>query len=267
MLDEILLLVNTIQPLRFEDEGGDGGDGGDGGGGDGGDGDGNKDTGKTFTQEQVNAIMKKEKETYQKQKKTLMQQLEDIKANKNLSDQEKTDLETQIEDLRKQTMTTEELAKEDKTKTLKAHKKEVDKITEESNLWKQRYTTSTIERSIVDASIESKAFHPEQIVALLTPKTRLVEELDESGKSTGQLIPKVEFETVDEDDKPVKLDLSPAEAVKKMTEEDKYANLFKSDRTSGFGVHTTSSSKKSNKPETVSDIIARRREQKKKGTS
>jgi len=199
----------------------------------------------TFTQEQVNAIMKKEKEIYQKKQSEIMGQLNILKDSKNLTDKEKSDLENQINDLRKQTMTTEELSKEQISKLEKSHKSSMDKLSEEKDIWKQRFTDSTIEKAIIDAAIENNAFYPEQIVALLTPKTQLVEELDAEGKTTGNLIPKVNYETIDEKGKIIELVLHPKEAVKKMTEENKYANLFKSDRTSGFGVNTLGSSMKS----------------------
>ena len=57
------------------------------------------------------------------------------------------------------------------------------------------------------------------------------------------MIAKVEFSDTDKEGKPVTLDLTIAEAVKRMSEMDEYANLFKSEGTGGVGGVNRGSSK------------------------
>ncbi len=68
----------------------------------------------------------------------------------------------------------------------------------------------------------------------LAPATRLVPELDEDNKPTGQLIPRVKVTTV-KDGKPVPMEMTVTEAVKWMSEQDEHAPLFNSGATGGLG--------------------------------
>ncbi len=66
--------------------------------------------------------------------------------------------------------------------------------------------------------------------------TRLVEDLDAEGRSTGEFIPKVKFNDTDAEGKPITLDLTAKEAVKRMKElPERFGNLFKSNLSGGLG--------------------------------
>ena len=191
--------------------------------------------GKAFTQDDVNRLLADEKRKHQASTRKALEELEAIKAKSNLTDQERVDLEGRLENMKNELMTKEELAKKEQDKITRKFTEDLNKVTGERDSWQQRFTNSTIQRTITDASVASKAFSPRQIVAILQPDTRLVEALDSEGKPTGEMIAKVEFSDVDKEGKPVTLDLTIAEAVKRMSEMDEYANLFKTDGAGGVG--------------------------------
>ena len=192
-------------------------------------------TPKTFTQDDVNRLLAKEKRDAQTKQQKLVEELEALKTSANLTAEERTALETRIENLRQEYMTKEELTKREKDKLKKDMETSMQTLTTERDGWKNRYTDATIMRNITDAAAENKAYRPQQIVAILRSTTRLVEALDGEGKPTGELIPKVTLSDVDKDGKSVTLDLSVKDAVKRMREMGEYANLFVGEGTGGVG--------------------------------
>ena len=226
----------------FDDAGasdpGDPGDPGAGGAGDTGDKGGDKGNG-VFTQDQVDKIIAERLDRQKKQYSTAISELEALKAKSQLTAKERKDLEERIETMRSELLTKEEIAEQEKTKIQRKYKEDVDRLGSERDSWLKRYTDSTIIRSITDAAMSNEAFSPEQIVALLQNKTSLVEALDSEGKPSGELIPKVKFTDADKDGKPVTLDLTVGEAVKRMTEIGRYFNLFKGKGTGGAGATNT----------------------------
>lgn len=190
---------------------------------------------KTFTQDQLNAILAEDRRKAKAQNEKIASELEALKSKANLSAQEREDLETRVESLRSEFMTKEEMLKQEKDRETKKLKTELDTKIKESENWRSRFTESTITRSITDAAVSTDAFSPKQIVAQLLPNTRLVEEVDESNQPTGQYVAKVKITDKDKDGKPITLDLTVHEAVKKMSEQDDFANLFKGKGTGGLG--------------------------------
>jgi hypothetical protein len=190
---------------------------------------------KQFTQEDVNKFLAADRRKHQEKIQNAMDELEALKTKATLTDEERTALEGRIETFKRELMTKEELAKKDREKLEKQYKDDQLKLSTERDNWKNRYVESTIVRAITDAAVLTKAFVPEQIVAIVRPMTRLVEELDSEGKPTGNLIPKVTLSDVDKTGKSVTLELSTAEAVKRMREMDRYLNLFQSEGVGGVG--------------------------------
>ncbi|KKK45456.1 hypothetical protein LCGC14_3165440, partial [marine sediment metagenome] len=135
-------------------------------------------------------------------------------------------------------------------------------LTADRDSWKKLFTNSTIERSITDAAASSNAFSPRQIVAILGRDTQLVEVLDSEGKPTGSLEPKVRFSDKDKEGKPVTLELSPDEAVKRMREMDEYLNLFRGDGAGGAGLRSQPGGKKPDLKNLAQDPVAWRKARK-----
>lgn len=193
---------------------------------------------KTFTQEELNNILSKERRAYEDKTKQTITQLEELKKGKSLSDDDKNKLTKRIESLNDELLTKEQLATKERDKLRKSHEEEKTKIVTERDTWQQRYRTAEISRAISDAATKEDAFDSAQIAALLVPNASLVEELDNEGTVTGNYVPKVKFKDVDKDGKPVTLDLTIPEAVKRMKETpEKFGNLFKSTANGGLGMN------------------------------
>jgi hypothetical protein len=191
--------------------------------------------GKKFSQEDVNKIVAEEKRKTQAAQAKLVTELEAMRNKANLTASEREEIEQRLESVKSEFMTKEELLKQEKAKSEKKLKEELDTKSKEAENWRGRFTQSTITRSITDAAVASDAFSPKQIVAQLAPNTRLVDVLGEDNKPTGEFVAKVKITVKDKDSKDVTLDLPVDEAVKKMSEQDEFANLFKGKGTGGTG--------------------------------
>ncbi len=217
---------------------------------------------KTFNQEQVDRIVADRLARQKAQHEKVLGQLQDLEKNQNLTTEERDTLKTQIEEMRTSMMTKEELAAQERKRLETTHQSAVEKLTAEAGSWKTRYTTATIQRSILDAATLSEAIVPALLVDVLSPKTRLVEVKDADGKPTGELVPYAKFNSLDKDGKPIVLDLPVAEAVKQMKETPMmYGSLFKSGVTGGVGgtnVHQGIVNK-GGVPSSYEDFIANRK--------
>lgn len=190
---------------------------------------------KTFTQEQLDKIIEERVKRVKTQHGNAITELEALKAKAQLTQQERDELESRIDGMKTEFMTKEEIANREKSKIEKQLKDETERLTRETEGWKTRFTESTISRAITDAAVQHNAYAPKQVVALLRPNTFLAETLDEDGKPSGNLVPKVKFSDVDKDGKPVTLELEVVQAVKRMTELDEFLNLFKDSSSGGVG--------------------------------
>ena len=91
---------------------------------------------------------------------------------------------------------------------------------------------------------------------------QLAEVLDSEGKPTGKLEPKVRYQANDKEGKPVTLDLSPAEATKRMKEEEEYLNLFRGEGAGGAGLRSQPGGRKPDIKNLAQDPVAWRKARK-----
>lgn len=222
---KLLFLASLAQTVCYEGEGGDPGSGDAGDGGDPGAGTG-AGSGKTFTQDDVNKMLAADKRKHQAQLQKVEQQLQSLTQNTQLSQQERADLESSLEDVRKQLRTKEQQAAIEKKNLEEGYKTRLSEAEKKAQEWESRYTNETIGRSLTDAAVSGDAFNPMQVVELLRSRTKLVE-----GK------PMVDFEdTHAETGERITTQLSPSDAIKRMRElSTVYGNLFKSNVVSGIG--------------------------------
>jgi len=193
---------------------------------------------KTFTQDEVNAIMAKNRRNLQTKVTELEGQLSEAKSG-SLTAEEKITLQKRVKELSDSLKTKEELAKQNEEAIKAENEKKISDLQNQLESLQNRYTGETIQRTITDAAVASDAFSPEQIVAILRPNTTLTDELDKDGNPTGNLVSRVKITGKDQDGKDTELDLKVNEAVevmKKMPE--KYGNLFKSNVKGGLGMNT-----------------------------
>jgi hypothetical protein len=244
--------------FRFAEDagGGDGGGGAGGGGGDGGGGDGGGAGGgggdgggsgggagggkTTFTQDEVNTIVKREKDKQAaKHREALQAQLAEVnelKEAKDLTDAQRKKFEERAAQLEADLMTKEEKAAADKAKADKEHKTALDAVSTERDGWKSRYEKERKDTAIMAAASKHKAYNPSQLLALVSPLTHVVQRVDEKTKEP---IPGV-FDTVvktaiEEDGKLVEKELTVDKYVEHLKGREEFANLFVSERPGGTG--------------------------------
>jgi len=189
---------------------------------------------ETFTQEKVDALVTAAGEASRKSLADMTAEVDALKKRSQLTAKEKKELEDRVDEYNTRLLSKEELASKDREKLTKKHGEELSTLTSERDNWKTRYTSSMISRSIVDAAAVEAAFSAEQIVAILQPTTRLVENSD---ADTGETKFEVRV-TVDDvkDGTTTKLDLTVPEAVKRMKDLPRYLNLFKGSGSGGLGL-------------------------------
>jgi hypothetical protein len=198
-------------------------------------------TPKVFTQEEVNKMMAADKRKHQDVLvKTEQSYKELLASNKSLTEKERATLEENLATVQGQLRTKEETAKMEKKQLEEQLTGKIKEHETRAHEWENRYKTETVTRSLQDAAVSADAFQSSQIVALLTPMTRLVEMIDEkTNKSTGKFRPVVDFPDVDADGNPTITVRTPDEAVKRMKDlPETYGNLFKSNVVSGIGANS-----------------------------
>jgi predicted nuclease with TOPRIM domain len=171
-------------------------------------------------QEVINGIVAKEKDALKKKVADVEGQLTTLSQEKNLTEEQKAALESNLENLRAELRTKEEQAKHERDKAVSELQGKVKELSAQAEDWRTKHITSTIERSILDAASSGGAYNPKQIKAILGPTTKMDE--------TGDIKTIVNVEGKE-------LVLSPEEAVKRMSEAKEFANLFNSNLNSGSG--------------------------------
>jgi len=213
-------------------------------------------------QKEINRILAAEKKKHHKLVQKAVDEANALRSKAQLTATERSDLDTRLEQIQNEMRTKEEQAKRAAQKLKEKHKSEKSALEADRDTWKGRFTQSTIERTITDAAAANNAFSPGQIVAILGRNTSLVDVLDEEGKPTGALEPKVRFQTKDKDGKPVTLDLSPMETVKRMKDEEEFLNLFRGEGTGGVGLRSHPGGKKADLSQLAKDPAAYRQARK-----
>ena len=117
------------------------------------------------------------------------------------------------------------------------HERELNSMAGQRDYYRQLFEESTISRAIADAAAKHEAYDVGQFVALLSPKTKIVEEVSSGGEKTGNLVPKVEIEQKNEAGEIVTLLKTPEGAIEGMKDDvERYGNLFRSNVTRGIGL-------------------------------
>lgn len=194
--------------------------------------------GKTFTQEDVNKIVIQRNKSLKSQYQKLEGQYQNLLKEKNLTQEQRTQLESDLQNVQAQLRTREEQARhEAKQRELKFGETLKEKENQ-ANYYKNLYETSTIEREITQAASKHDGYNPQQFISLVAPRTKVVEELNEQGEKTGRLVARVESTIKGEDGSPKTVQLTVDEAISQMKEDDSFANLFKSNVARGIGSGT-----------------------------
>jgi hypothetical protein len=200
---------------------------------------------KSFTQDDLNKFLAEDRRKHQEKIQKLESSYQEALSNAQLTAAERENLETSLGDLRKQFRTKEQEAVEQTKKIESDYQQRLTAAETSAKRWQEQYTDATITRSIMDAAVTLDAYDADQIVTILRHSTKMVEKVDADGKRTGQYEPMVDFyDTNSETGEQVLTQRRPSEAVKRMGELPKYANLFKANVTGGLSATSATGSLK-----------------------
>ncbi len=198
---------------------------------------------KTFTQDAVNKFLAEEKRKADAKYKQVLADkqglVDKLLADKNLSEQDRATLQTEKEALQSQLLTKEEKLKAEKAAVEANLTAKVKEIEAKAAQWETRYTESSVKRELHEASVKGDACHPEQLVALLKPMTKVEAIKDAAGNPTGDYKTVVEMEET-KDGKTQTVQYTPEQAVAAMKAlPAQYGNLFKTAAVGGVGGNST----------------------------
>lgn len=222
------------KPIRrrfFDGEGGDGGATGDTGSGGGGNdtvsgGGGGGDGDKTFTQADLDRILKARLTKVNEREREMVAKLEQLQ--KEVGDSEA--LRAEIDALKKRTFTQEELEREAREKVQKELEGHLTAARESSTQWESRYKTMLTKTQLQSAMLKHDV-EPEMFDIAETFLTNLAKV--ESKDDVNSVL--LTIQSTDKDGKPTELVLTPDEAVKHLKDSGKYRNLFKGGNNGGVG--------------------------------
>ena len=189
-------------------------------------------------QDELNGMMATNRKSLAQKNTELATQLRTLGDEATMSTQSRDELAEKIEQLELEHMSDKERANHAAGKTAKDHAKQLESLTTDAAKWQGLYANSTTQQALMDAAIGGEALPlaVSQIVSILGPNTRIVEEIDAAGNGVGRYKTVVKFNDTNDDGEAVTLDLSPAEAVKRMKElPQQWGNLFKGENAGGLG--------------------------------
>ncbi len=229
--------------------GGGGGDGGAGGSGGGGAGDGSGGGGsggggsQGFTQEQVNAFMKKEREKIEAKfvvkTREQLEEINKLREDKDLTESQRNKLDERATSLSAELMTEKERAAAETKAAEKKFGQELDAAKQNGTEWKERFELQMSQTAILASAGKFGVYNAEQLLALVTPHVHVVPVLDSKGKDTGAFttVVKATVKSDDEDDKGklVEKTFTPDEYVEHLKGLKEHQNLFVTTRPGGTG--------------------------------
>lgn len=193
----------------------------------------------TFTQEQLNAYLKKEKDKH----KTVLQQhldrIKELEKGKNLSDEQRASLAISKSELEEQLLTAQQRAEKEKDKLTREHETVLSVETRRADTNWDLYMKTKKDNAISNAAVKHKAYRPEQLAAIVGPKCDLVAVKNENDEIvTWNVVVKAEV-TKDDGSKEMKT-MSVDQFVEHIKAQDDYTNLFLSERVGGSGYRPSS---------------------------
>lgn len=236
--------------LHFENDDGDDGDGEDGDGEDGDDDAAAKKkkemdsqnndakNGKFMTQDQIDRVIEKRLRKERSESRKTLTRLQELEQTLKMSDDERTQLQAEIDSLEKRTMTADEIRKREEKKATEKYQQELKAAQDNAETWQERYTDLKIDYEIGTASQQNGVLPNSlpMVTAFLRPRTKLVDEVADDGTKTGRHVSQVDFEDRDSEGKPIAVQMTIGEVITRMRElPDNYGNLFDSDRSGGLG--------------------------------
>jgi len=191
------------------------------------------------TQAEVNKYVAERNKTLKAEFEKLQEGYNQVIETKGLADKQREKLEADRDNLRKAMMTEKERLEDEKRQAAEQFQTDIGAAQEEALRYKNLFETSTIHRGIVDAQAKHKGFNAQQFISYLGPMSEVQPELDSEGLPTGNLVPRVKWDTVGEDGLAKTVWKTPEEAVVAMKEDPvNFGNMFQTNVAAGIGAGT-----------------------------
>jgi hypothetical protein len=190
----------------------------------------------TYTQEEFNKALAEDRRKHQAQLKVMETRLQDSLKSNTLNEGDRKSLQENLSAVQGQLRSKEQQAALEKQELEASYQVKLSAMEETARKWELLHRDSTVQRSLQDAAIKHDAFSASQVVTLLKPMTKMIEEMDPVTKRSNGF--KVVVEMPGTDPKTGEFTLyvhTPDEAVKRMKELPEYGNQFKSGVVSGIG--------------------------------
>ncbi len=193
---------------------------------------------KTFNQTQLNEIVEKRIGKMKSENRTMLSKFETLQQSIKLDSEGREAMETELEDLRQRTLSQDEIQKREAKKASDKYSRELDAAQKDAQTWQGEYNNLRISHEINSASASNKVLSQSlgMVESFLRPNTKLVEVRDDDGQATGSYQSVVDFSDVDSEGKPITVQMSIPEVIKRMAElPDQYGNLFEGQKIGGTG--------------------------------
>lgn len=191
---------------------------------------------RTFTQDEVNAMIAADKRKVKAENDALVAQLEELRKASGLTQQQKDELDARITTLSQQHLTDQQRLQAQLDAANKKAKEQAEALEGESRKWKGEYEKLLVTNEIILGATEAKAARNEQMLDLLLPKAKVVPEMGEDGQPTGRYVAKLPMTVIDsKTKKPVVVELPVREAIAEMRKQPGNENLFLTDGKPGIG--------------------------------
>lgn len=185
---------------------------------------------QTYTQKEYEAAIAGERKRAQEANRNTIAELTKLKNDNSLSQNQQAALQQQIDELESTLLTKEELQKRVLEQKENEARIQIENLTKDASIWKTRFESSLIERSLMDAAVKEGAFDPGIFSSLLRDKVVTVQD-----EQTGTFKVQVKLDG-QKDGKPAVLTFTPEEAIQHMKNQpNRFGYLFKGTASSGTG--------------------------------
>ena len=185
--------------------------------------------GKTYSEADLTAIVEKKTEEARRKQKAALKRFEDMQENFKMNETQRTEMEAELEDLRKQTLTAEEYAKREQKKLEEKYSTDLQSAQQQAESWQQRHNRLQVNYEISSAAQQHGVLPEaiESVEALLGGKTKIIPGEGEDGIEVLKTV--VSFMDTTAEGKPLPVELSVEDTVKRMKENtEKYGYMFAS---------------------------------------
>lgn len=189
----------------------------------------NLPAGKFMTQKEIDAVVLKRTEKARKQGKDHLKRLEQLQKSLTLTEEQKESLEVEIDAMRKQVLTAEELRKREEKRAKDTYESRLVEAQEQAQTWKSKYNDLKINYEVTDSATKHGVL-PQSLPFLssfLRPQIKLAEQKDEETGNVDGYVAMVDFSDQGVDGRPIKTQMTVEDTIKRMKElPDQYGHLF-----------------------------------------